>query len=106
MSCYTITGAGLSALVNNEAFSTTADNNLGADDTIALTSGYGGTGYNATWVQDPDVGVVVECTKVPSHPCMQISHHMHWHASFWCTEWRSECISDEPIMALQRAAAA
>ena len=42
-----------------------ADHNLSADPTIALTSGYGGTGYNTQWVQDPDVGVVVECTKVP-----------------------------------------
>ena len=51
----------------------TADHNLSADATIALTSGYGGRGFNTQWVQDPDVGVVVECTKVPLIPCTESS---------------------------------
>ena len=59
--------------MNSEAHSATADNNLSADATIALTSGYGGRGYNTTWMQDPDVGIVVECAKVTSLPCTQFS---------------------------------
>ena len=55
---------GLNLCAASEALCGTADNNLGADATIALTSGYGGTGHNTQWVQDPDVGIVVECSKV------------------------------------------
>jgi len=43
---------------------TCADNTLDADPDIGLTSGYGGKAYNTVWTQDPDVGVVVECSKV------------------------------------------
>ena len=41
-----------------------ADNTLDADSSVGLTSGYGGDTYDAAWVQDPDVGVVIECNKV------------------------------------------
>ena len=41
-----------------------ADNMLDADSSVGLTSGYGGDTYDAAWVQDPDVGVVIECNKV------------------------------------------
>ena len=41
-----------------------ADNMLDADSSVGLTSGYGGNSYDAAWVQDPDVGFVIECNKV------------------------------------------
>ena len=41
-----------------------ADNVLDADSSVGLTSGYGGDTYDAAWVQDPDVGTVIECNKV------------------------------------------
>ena len=41
-----------------------ADNILDADSSVGLTSGYGGDSYDAAWVHDPDVGVVIECNKV------------------------------------------
>ena len=59
---------GILPVADSEAFFAAADNNLSADATIALTSGYGGKGFNTQWVEDNDVGVVVECTKVPLHP--------------------------------------
>ena len=49
-----------------------ADNVLDADSSVGLTSGYGGNSYDAAWVQDPDVGLVIECNKVclpQSPPC-------------------------------------
>ena len=54
-----------------------ADQTLSADATIALTSGYSGKDFNTQWVQDPDVGVVVECTKVPLILLHCIWHDMH-----------------------------
>ncbi|CAK0785312.1 hypothetical protein CVIRNUC_008519 [Coccomyxa viridis] len=45
------------------AFFPLADNMLDADSAVGLTSGYGGDTYDAAWVQDPDVGVVIECNK-------------------------------------------
>ena len=47
-----------------------ADNMLDADSSVGLTSGYGGDTYDAVWVQDPDVGVVIECNKV----CLLLRH--------------------------------
>ena len=37
---------------------------LGSDPSIAPGSTLKGMGYNIAWVNDEDVGVVVECNKV------------------------------------------
>lgn len=73
---------------------------MNADATIALTSGYEGRGINTAWVQDPDVGVVVECTKVTLMLLHRIWHDMQ---SFSLCEWQGiQSVSCDCPTRLQR----